>query len=80
MGQELLRIWAANPVTVFMVTHSITEAVLLADKVLVMNGRPGTITDEITIQLPRPRHWTTAQATPEFHHCAMTIRHAIRQS
>ena len=60
MGQELLRIWRAKPVTVFMVTHSIPEAILLADEVLVLgqNGRgasAATLTHHIPIQLPRPR-------------------------
>ena len=62
MGQELLRIWQAMPVTVFMVTHSIDEAVFLADEVLVMgsmngNGLPATITHRFPIPIPRPRHF-----------------------
>ena len=61
MGQELLRIWQAMPVTVFMVTHSISEAVLLADEVLVMGtppnhpDDPATLTHRLPIDLPRPR-------------------------
>lgn len=51
MGDELLRIW----VTVVFVTHSLTEAVYLADEVLVMSARPGRIVDHLTIPLPRPR-------------------------
>ncbi len=82
MGQELLRIWQALPVTVFMVTHSINEAVLLADEVLVMNGRPAvgrpaTITHQIPINLPRPRHFEI-QGTAEFQECARHIRAAIQ--
>jgi NitT/TauT family transport system ATP-binding protein len=83
MGQELLRIWQAMPVTVFMVTHSIYEAALLADTVLVMggepgNGRPATITRRIPIQLPRPRHFEM-QGTAEFQEYAAQIRAAIQQ-
>ncbi len=83
MGQELLRIWQAMPVTVFMVTHSIYEAVLLADTVLVMggepgNGRPATITHHIPIHLPRPRHFEM-QSTAEFQEYAGQIRNAIQQ-
>lgn len=55
MGQELLRIRRANPVTVVMVTHSITEAVLLSDDVLVLHDLPATITHELPIELERPR-------------------------
>lgn len=81
MGQELLRIWEAMPVTVFMVTHSIMEAVLLADEVLVMNGepaagKPARITARIPISLPRPRH-LHMQATADFQQHAAAVRQAI---
>jgi NitT/TauT family transport system ATP-binding protein len=78
MGQELLRIWNAMPVTVFMVTHSIPEAVLLADEVVVMTGRPGTLTARIPISLARPRA-LAMQATAEFQACAGAVREAIKE-
>lgn len=78
MGQELLRIWQALPVTVFLVTHSISEAVLLADTVLVMTGTPGRISERVAIDLPRPRH-LEMQFTPAFRHCARAVRAAIEE-
>ncbi len=55
MGHELLRIWSQTAKTVVFITHSLTEAVYLADEVLVMSARPGRIIDRIPITLPRPR-------------------------
>ena len=55
MGDELLRIWAATGKTVVFVTHSLTEAVYLADEVVVMSQRPGRIVDHLQVPLARPR-------------------------
>ena len=52
---ELLRVWSADRKLVVFVTHDVEEAVLLADRVLVMTGRPGSIREDIRIPLPRPR-------------------------
>jgi NitT/TauT family transport system ATP-binding protein len=55
MNLELMRIWAETGATVLFITHSVPEAVLLSDRVVVMTPRPGRIADVIPIELPRPR-------------------------
>jgi NitT/TauT family transport system ATP-binding protein len=56
LQNELIRIWQAMRKTIVFVTHSVSEAVLLADRVVVMAGAPGRIAEIIAVDLPRPRH------------------------
>jgi NitT/TauT family transport system ATP-binding protein len=76
MGAELLRIWQADRKTVVMVTHSLGEAVFLADRVLVMTSRPGSIGLDLKIDLPRPRQ-EEMRYTLHFAELAQTLRAAI---
>jgi NitT/TauT family transport system ATP-binding protein len=79
MGEELLRIWAATRKTVVFVTHSLTEAVYLADEVLVMSARPGRIIDRVPVALPRPRTYEM-MSSPAFGQLRERIWHHIRDS
>jgi NitT/TauT family transport system ATP-binding protein len=76
MGSELMRIWSARRVTVVMVTHSISEAVLLSDRILVMSSRPGTLRLDVPNHLPRPRNLEMTH-TEAFGELAHSIREAI---
>jgi NitT/TauT family transport system ATP-binding protein len=66
LNVELLRIWQEHMKTVLLITHSIAEAVFLSDRVLVMSPHPGTILEEVVIDLPRPRDAITTRQLPEF--------------
>jgi NitT/TauT family transport system ATP-binding protein len=55
MQLELLRIWRETRKTVIFVTHMISEAILLSDRVIVFSHRPGSIRSEFQVPLPRPR-------------------------
>lgn len=76
MGAELLRIWQARRKTVVMVTHSISEALLLADRVLVLSKLPAGIILDLTVSLPRPRGEET-RYSPKFQKLARQLRGAL---
>lgn len=76
MGRELLRIWRARRKTVVLVTHSVPEAVFLADRVLVLGPRPATIVAEVPVDLPRPRTQTVREA-PACSLMAQRVREAL---
>ncbi|MFN8529759.1 MAG: ABC transporter ATP-binding protein [Anaerolineae bacterium] len=63
---ELLRIWEETQKTVLFVTHSIDEAILLADKIVVMTTRPGRVRDIIPVDFSRPRQIDLVRGDPEF--------------
>ena len=73
MNLELQRIWAETRKTVLFITHSIPEAVFLADRVLVMTERPGSIAAIYDVPLPRPRS-LTLMGGPEFGALTQRIR------
>ena len=67
LQEELLRVWNAHKITVMFVTHSVEEAVFLADRVAVLTPGPGRVRDVVTIDLPRNiRNWDTINSNARF--------------
>jgi NitT/TauT family transport system ATP-binding protein len=77
LNLELLRIWEASGSTVVFVTHSITEAVFLSTRVVVMSPRPGRIAGIVEIDLPQPRSVDTREE-PRFFELATELRELLR--
>jgi NitT/TauT family transport system ATP-binding protein len=77
LNMELLRIWEASGSTVVFVTHSISEAVFLSTRVVVMSPRPGRITGIVDVDLPQPRNADTREQ-PRFFELVTEVRDKLR--
>src|SRR6202161_1868000 len=78
MNLELQQIWLESSLTTLMVTHSVDEALFLADRVVVMSGRPGVIVEDIQVPFPRPRR-IDCMRSEQFHqlidHLTLLLEH-----
>ena len=77
MRYQLLELWERVGCTVVFVTHSIPEAVILSDRVVVLGARPGRITDVVDVNLARPRR-DEMEDSDEFHTAVAAVRHALK--
>ncbi len=76
MNVELQRIWAARQITTMLITHSVDEALFLADRVVVMSGRPGRILREVMVPFARPRD-PAVMRSESFHHMVDDLTAAL---
>jgi NitT/TauT family transport system ATP-binding protein len=74
---ELLELWQRTGTTIVLVTHSIPEAVFLADRVLVMSPRPGRIIADVTVDLPRPRRTADLDSARAAELAALVRQHLV---
>ena len=79
MNLELLRIWEQTGKTIIFVTHSISEAVFLSNRIVVMSPRPGRITEIVSNDLPYPRDFTTRNL-PAYHGLVADVRELLRDA
>jgi NitT/TauT family transport system ATP-binding protein len=81
LQEELLRIWEEHKKTVVFITHSVDEAVLLGDRIMIMTAQPGRLKLIVPVPLPRPRDLMELQKAPEFgaliHHIWSSLREEV---
>ncbi|RJO78399.1 ABC transporter ATP-binding protein [Nocardia panacis] len=77
MNVELHRIWRETGTTVLLVTHSIAEAVYLANRVVVLSARPSTVAEEIAVRLPKIRNYSATMADPAFAAATTRVRELL---
>jgi NitT/TauT family transport system ATP-binding protein len=75
---DLLRLWDKTRKTVVYITHSLDEAIILGDRVIVMTNRPGKLKAIFDVTLPRPRNVIDMQSNPEFFELRSNIWTALR--
>ena len=84
LQEELLRIWEEDKKTVVFITHSVDEAVILGDRVMIMTAQPGRVKSLVSISLPRPRNILELQATPAYgelvHHIWSNLRDEVQRA
>jgi NitT/TauT family transport system ATP-binding protein len=79
MQDELLDLWSGTGAAVVFITHDLTEAISLADRVVVMTAGPGTVKETVPIDLPRPRKVEEIRLTPEFTEIYRSVWDSLRE-
>jgi len=77
LSLELQRLWSERRKTIVFVTHSISEAVLLADRVIVMTPRPGRIARIVEVDVPRPRAFGSTEHAEKVARCEAEVRELL---
>jgi NitT/TauT family transport system ATP-binding protein len=84
LQEELLHIWDEHKKTVLFITHSVDEAVILGDRIMIMTAQPGRVKAMVQVGLPRPRNVLELQKEPEFgslvHHIWSSLRDEVQRS
>jgi len=78
LQEELLRVWGETRTTVIYVTHSIDEAIVMGDRIVVFTAHPGHVKDEVSIDFPRPRGVYELKANPKFGEMAFRVWGLLR--
>ena len=78
MHAELLRIWEADRKTILFITHDLSEAITLSDRVIILSARPAQVKMVVDIDLPRPRDAFALQTTPEYHALFASLWNALK--
>ena len=79
LQDEVERIWRATGVTVLFVTHDVSEAVRLGDRVVLLSSRPGRVIEEFSISLPRPRRIDSAEVNEVVRVITARLRDEVRR-